>query len=272
MRLGAQTVAFLAFDPPGAPYPDTPCATDPVFQHLAIPVRAMETAFVQLSTLSPGAISLGGPQALPKTSGGVTAYKFRDPDGHPLELIAFPDGPPAERWKAVPGLFLGIDHSAITVTDRDAALAFYADLLGFRVVQRGLNSGGGPGAPRRRPKSRGRRDRVGTRRTRDPAPGTAALPPARDGPADTDALRPARPGDDAVRSRGGRRRRDGRCDPAGWFPRCGSRPMAARPMPRGRTGTDCGSSAPTERLGQSRIPPVIDCAQANSFERLRIMA
>lgn len=141
MRLGAQTVAFLAFDPPGAPYPDTPRATDPVFQHLAMPVRAMETAFARLSTLSPDVISRGGPQDLPKTSGGVTAYKFRDPDGHPLELIAFPDGPPAERWQAAAGLVLGIDHSAITVTDRDAALAFYADLLGFRVVQRGLNSG-----------------------------------------------------------------------------------------------------------------------------------
>ncbi|TXN64832.1 VOC family protein [Methylobacterium sp. WL30] len=82
-----------------------------------------------------------GPQDLPKTSGGVTAYKFRDPDGHPLELIAFPGGPAAERWQAAPGLFLGIDHSAITVTRLEAALAFHAALLGFRVAQRGLNAG-----------------------------------------------------------------------------------------------------------------------------------
>ena len=141
MRLGRQIVAFLAFDPPGAPYPDAPRATDPVFQHLAIPVRAMEAAFGQLSRLSPTAVSVGGPQDLPKTSGGVTAYKFRDPDGHPLELIAFPGGPAAERWQAAPGLFLGIDHSAITVTSLEAALAFHAALLGFRVAQRGLNAG-----------------------------------------------------------------------------------------------------------------------------------
>lgn len=141
MRLGAQTVAFLAFDPPGTPYPEAPRATDPVFQHIAIPVRAMEAAFAQLSTLSPVAISLDGPQVLPEASGGVTAFKFRDPDGHPLELLAFPDGAGAERWRGAPGLFLGIDHSAITVTNRDAALAFYADLLGLTVVQRGLNSG-----------------------------------------------------------------------------------------------------------------------------------
>ena len=141
MRLGAQVVAFLAFDPPGAPYPGAPLATDPVFQHLAIPVRSMEAGHAQLARLSPQAISLGGPQALPESSGGVTAYKFRDPDGHPLELIAFPGGPGAERWRTAPGLFLGIDHSAVTVTNLDRALAFYADLLGFRVAERGLNAG-----------------------------------------------------------------------------------------------------------------------------------
>ena len=37
-------------------------------------------------------ISTDGPQLLPASSGGVTAYKFRDPEGHPLELIAFPPG------------------------------------------------------------------------------------------------------------------------------------------------------------------------------------
>ena len=141
MRLGAQTVAFLAFEPPGAPYPDAPLATDPVFQHLAIPVRAMEAAYAQLSRLAPWSVSSGGPQALPASSGGVTAYKFRDPDGHPLELIAFPGGAAAERWRTAPGLFLGIDHSAITVTNLDQASAFYADLLGFRVAERGLNAG-----------------------------------------------------------------------------------------------------------------------------------
>ena len=141
MRLGAQMVAFLAFDPPGAPYPNAPLATNPVFQHLAIPVRSMEAAHARLARLSPQAISRGGPQALPERSGGVTAYKFRDPDGHPLELIAFPGGPAADRWRTAPGLFLGIDHSAITVTNLDRALAFYADLLGFRVAERGLNAG-----------------------------------------------------------------------------------------------------------------------------------
>ncbi|SDM23153.1 Catechol 2,3-dioxygenase [Methylobacterium phyllostachyos] len=141
MRLGAQTVIFLAVDPPGAPYPADPAATDPFFQHLAIPVRDMGSAMGHLAQVGPTPISRDGAQHLPAASGGVTAYKFRDPDGHPLELIFFPDGPPAARWRDAPGLFLGIDHSAITVTDLDAALAFLTGPLGLTVAQRGLNQG-----------------------------------------------------------------------------------------------------------------------------------
>lgn len=141
MRLGAQTVTFLTVDPPGAPYPADPAATDPFFQHLAIPVRDMAAAMAQLAPLSPIPISRGGPQRLPESTGGVTAYKFRDPDGHPLELIVFPGGPPADRWREAPGLFLGIDHSAITVTDLEATLAFLTGPLGLTLAERGLNQG-----------------------------------------------------------------------------------------------------------------------------------
>lgn len=141
MALYGQTVTFLACEPPGAPYPPDPSATDPFFQHLAIPVRTMEPAFAQVEAAGAVAISRGGPQILPASSGGVTAYKFRDPDGHPLELISFPDGPAAARWADSPGLFLGIDHSAITVTDLPAALAFLTGPLGLVVAERGVNSG-----------------------------------------------------------------------------------------------------------------------------------
>lgn len=141
MRLGGQTVTFLTVDPPGAPYPGDPAATDPFFQHLAIPVRDMEAAMAQLSRLAPSPISRGGAQRLPASTGGVTAFKFRDPDGHPLELIFFPDGVPAARWRDAPGLFLGIDHSAITVADLDAALAFLVGPLGLTLAARGLNQG-----------------------------------------------------------------------------------------------------------------------------------
>lgn len=141
MRLGRQSIDFLAFDEPGLPYPDDPAATDPWFQHAAIVVRDMDAAHARLSTRSPTPITRGGPQRLPAASGGVSAYKFRDPDGHPLELIAFPGGPSAATWAEAAGLFLGIDHSAITVTDLDAGLAFFRDGLGLTVETRGLNRG-----------------------------------------------------------------------------------------------------------------------------------
>ena len=141
MRLGGQSVTFMTVDPPGAPYPADPAATDPFFQHLAVPVRDMGAAAAQLARLAPMPISRGGPQRLPASTGGVTAYKVRDPDGHPLELIYFPDGPAATRWRDAPGLFLGIDHSAITVTDLDATLAFLTGSLGLWVAERGLNRG-----------------------------------------------------------------------------------------------------------------------------------
>lgn len=141
MKLGRQRVTFLALNPPGAPYPAGADATDPVFQHLAIPVRDMAAAFARLVTQAPVPISRGGPQLLPPSSGGVAAYKFRDPDGHPLELIHIPGGEPARRWADAPGLFLGIDHSAITVTDLDRTIGLLTGALGLTVSERGLNKG-----------------------------------------------------------------------------------------------------------------------------------
>jgi hypothetical protein len=46
------------------------------------------------------------------------------------------------KWQA-PGsrLFLGIDHSAIVVTDTDASLAYYRDTLGLKVVGGSENYG-----------------------------------------------------------------------------------------------------------------------------------
>ena len=44
-------------------------------------------------------ISTSGPQLLPAASGGVSAFKFRDPEGHPLELIAFPPGAVPPQWQ-----------------------------------------------------------------------------------------------------------------------------------------------------------------------------
>ena len=86
-----------------------------------------------------------GPQLLPKTipnAAGIRAFYFRDPDGHPLEMLQFPPDKGEPKWHAPSDrLFLGIDHTAIVVSDTEASLAFYRDVLGFRVAGESMNFG-----------------------------------------------------------------------------------------------------------------------------------
>ena len=130
LRRGGQTLMLMAFDEPGAPYPADATACDQVFQHFALPVTDMAAAYARLQPFLAPTISTAGPQHLPQRSGGATAYKFRDPDGHPLELIQFADGHIG-----------GIDHSAIAVADADRSIAFYRDRLGLRMAARQTNKG-----------------------------------------------------------------------------------------------------------------------------------
>ena len=73
-------------------------------------------------------ITREGPQRLPPETGNVTAFKFRDPDGHPLELLHFPAGTGSVAWQAPnpASPFLGIDHTALSVADVPASVAFLA--------------------------------------------------------------------------------------------------------------------------------------------------
>ncbi len=142
MRLGAQEVELVAFDPPGRSYPDVRASNDPWFQHIALVVEDISGTFDGLERLSTTSISIGGPQLLPVNTGGVTAFKFRDPDGHPLELLYFPPGVGDPVWHGVnDSRPLGYDHTAIAVGDVERSIAFYTDLLGFRVAGRSLNAG-----------------------------------------------------------------------------------------------------------------------------------
>lgn len=115
------------------------------FQHVAIVVSDMDmdVALARLRRFAPGAISSGDAVRLPANAGGVTAYKFRDPDGHPLELISFPPGTGNPKWQRVqPNQpTLGIDHSAISVGSVERSLAFYMAGLGFSLASRQVNSG-----------------------------------------------------------------------------------------------------------------------------------
>ena len=144
MRLGAQEIELAAFTPPGRPYPEGSTSTDLWFQHIAIVVGDMAAAHARVSAHGGVvAITEGGPQRLPPSSGGVTAWKFRDPEGHPLELIAFPPGGGPETWREIPrdALTVGIDHSAISVADAGRSAAFYEGVLGLSVASREVNRG-----------------------------------------------------------------------------------------------------------------------------------
>ncbi len=134
LRLGTTRLRIECAGAAAAPYPADVPGWSPLFQHFAIRVTAMDAAFARLAAVDGWRpISTAGPETLPANTGGVVAFKFRDPDGHPLELIEFPDrrdGP----------LFAGIDHTAISVADVERSIAFY-EALGFVVGGRSLNTG-----------------------------------------------------------------------------------------------------------------------------------
>ncbi|MBV8612231.1 MAG: VOC family protein [Acetobacteraceae bacterium] len=143
LRLGRETVELVAFAEPSRPYPPDSASYDLWFQHFAIVVASMREAYARLrATGGWTAISIDGPQRLPESSGGVTAFKFRDPEGHPLELLEFPPDKAPDAWRErhAEGPCLGIDHSAIAVADTAASVRFYEG-LGFAVSGRSLNQG-----------------------------------------------------------------------------------------------------------------------------------
>lgn len=142
LQLGKQKLELAAISPSGRSYPHGVSGRSPLFQHFAIVVSDMATAYARLSDHEGWEpISTDGPQLLPASSGGATAYKFRDPEGHPLELIAFPRDAIPANWQetSASGCF-GIDHSAISIANTKRSVRFY-ERLGLRRVGGSLNSG-----------------------------------------------------------------------------------------------------------------------------------
>ncbi len=140
LALGSQHIELWR-EAGGELYPQPRAANDPWFQHFAIAVADMDLAYARLSRFSPEPITHGGPQLLPPSTGSVTAFKFRDPDGHPLELSYAPESDWSRGTTKDPSsLFVGIDHTALAVSDLEASVAFYTG-LGFRVGVRLLNQG-----------------------------------------------------------------------------------------------------------------------------------
>ena len=145
LRLGRERIELLEFTgAAGRPYPPGSTSTDLWFQHMAIVVNDMKHAYQQVMAnerFRP--ISRNGPVRLPGDSGGVTAFKFRDQDGHPLELLAFPEGHVPGTWRTSNGTgpFLGIDHTAIAVRDTARSARFFGSVFGFSTGGRTENRG-----------------------------------------------------------------------------------------------------------------------------------
>jgi catechol 2,3-dioxygenase-like lactoylglutathione lyase family enzyme len=145
MQLGNEFLDLTQYlAPPGRPIPADSRSNDLWFQHIAIVVRDMDEAFQKLRALKVQFVSTG-PQTLPpsiKAAAGIKAFYFRDPDQHNLEVIYFPAGKGDPRWQEkTDRLFLGIDHTAIGISNTEASLKFYRDLLGLHKAGESENFG-----------------------------------------------------------------------------------------------------------------------------------
>jgi catechol 2,3-dioxygenase-like lactoylglutathione lyase family enzyme len=145
MKLGDESIELTQYlTPRGRPVPVDSRSNDRWFQHIAIIVSDMDRAYQWLRQNKVKYAS-PEPQTLPawnSNAGGIRAFYFKDPDQHPLEILWFPAGKGDPKWhRETQSLFLGIDHTAIVVSDTDSSLHFYRDSLGLKEVGDSENYG-----------------------------------------------------------------------------------------------------------------------------------
>lgn len=145
MKLGDESIELAQFlAPRGRSIPVDSRSNDLWFQHIAVIVSDMDRAY-QVLRQNKVEHASSAPQRLPdwnKNAGGIRAFYFKDPDEHPIEILEFPEGKGDPKWhRGSDRLFLGIDHTAIAVSDTDISLKFYRDLLGLRVAGESENYG-----------------------------------------------------------------------------------------------------------------------------------
>ena len=145
LQLGDEFIELTEYlTPKGRPIPVDSRSNDLWFQHIAIIVSDMDRAYRRLRGNKVEHVS-PEPQRLPDwnpNAGGIRAFYFRDPDGHALEILQFPAEKGAAKWhRPSDRLFLGIDHTAIAVSDTDKSLRFYRDVLGLEVAGESENYG-----------------------------------------------------------------------------------------------------------------------------------
>lgn len=139
LQLGNEVIELIEhLNHQGKPIPPDSRSNDLWFQHIAIVVTDMDRAYQKLQEFDVTAVSTA-PQKLPdyiEGAAGVKAFYFCDPDGNILELICFPPDKGDSRWHIpTEQLFLGIDHTAIAISDTETSRQFYQDLLGLEVTR-----------------------------------------------------------------------------------------------------------------------------------------
>jgi catechol 2,3-dioxygenase-like lactoylglutathione lyase family enzyme len=113
MQLGKEQIELIEFTNENRQLalPADSRSNDLWFQHIAIVVSDMEKAYAHLRAHKVQFVSTA-PQTLPEylpAAAGISAFYFRDPDGHNLEVIHFPQGKGKPKWQApTDQLFLGI--------------------------------------------------------------------------------------------------------------------------------------------------------------------
>jgi len=135
MKLGDESIELIDYlTAGGRSIPEDFKSNDLSFQHIAIVVSDMNSAYKILRKYNVVYVSTS-PQTLPPSipeAAGVKAFYFQDPDKHNLELIYFPKGKGQEKWHHINRkIFLGIDHTAIGVSNTENSHKFYHDILGL---------------------------------------------------------------------------------------------------------------------------------------------
>ncbi len=147
LKLGTEMLELTEYlTPQGRPVPVDSRSNDRWFQHIAIIVSDMDKAYQILRSNKVRQASTA-PQTLPAyitAAAGIRAFYFKDFDNHVLEILQFPDGKGPQKWHELAKTgktFLGIDHTAIAVSDSDESLKFYRDTLGLTVAGTSDNYG-----------------------------------------------------------------------------------------------------------------------------------
>jgi catechol 2,3-dioxygenase-like lactoylglutathione lyase family enzyme len=136
MQLGNEQIELTDYLMSGGrSIPEEMQSNDLYFQHIAIVVSDMDKAYEHLRKYMVMHVSTA-PQTIPASNvaaAGIRAFYFHDPDMHNLELIYFPKGKGQPKWqKNNDEIFLGIDHTAIGISNTENSLHFYQDLLGIQ--------------------------------------------------------------------------------------------------------------------------------------------